>query len=272
MALGDNIGSSIGGFGGGNIGSKVGFQLGGPVGGVVGGLAGRALGSFGFGGFGGFGGKGHHRGALPEFTIPENTPSILDTPNQFRSFRGLGGEGGILTGQRKSINNVFFPALNELRDLQVSAGTRINEINSIRNDLKRQFQSFASATPSSPADMVRRNQGMANVASGLIAGINNFRSDLGLGPRIAPGSQPEQQEGIGDRAGRAAVQVAGRFLRRPQLPERTSFGTGGFTQKSSRGFGDVSELKQEADVIVPSGFTQKQATSPERASRLRNVF
>jgi hypothetical protein len=119
---------------------------------------------------GAFGGKGHHRGSLPDFTVPSNLPSVIDTPNAFRSYRGLGGEGGILTGQTKSIHNSFYPARSELTTLGVQAKEVAQEF------LRVYEQEIAMDRATSPADAIRRNQQAANLTSNLVSFINITRA------------------------------------------------------------------------------------------------
>jgi hypothetical protein len=116
-----------------------------------------------------FGGGGHHTGSLPDFTVPLNTPNIIDTPNRFRSYRGLGGEGGILTGQTKSINETFYPALLELeKDLLGKGRITGDPEKDVVGQFLTQFRAVAPQNSTSPSDAVRRNQQAANLASNLV--------------------------------------------------------------------------------------------------------
>ncbi len=158
----DNVGSQIGSIAGMAIGSVI------PgVGTVLGGLAGNFLGGFG-GGM--FGGGGHHTGSLPDFTVPANTPSIIDTPNAFRSFRGLGGEGGILTGQTKSIHDVWFPTFGEMTALGLLPTGE-------QDKLRKQYDGINTGG-SSPGNAVSRNQQLANMASNAVAFLEQGKKEL----------------------------------------------------------------------------------------------
>ena len=98
-----------------------------------------------------------------------------------------------------------------------------------------------------------------------------FRSAAGQpGQPVQPPTQP-QKPGIskGD-IGRVVVKAARNFIRIPRPSRRPrSRGAGGFVSRDS--FGDISELSQEADRVIPSGFISKQATSAIRSNALDRI-
>lgn len=163
-----------------NLAALAASQAGQKLGGIIGtkleipGLdfAGNAIGSvlggiFG-GSFGGFGGKGHHKVSLPDFTVPSNTPSILDTPARLRSFRGSGGEGGVLTGQKRSVHEVFWPTKTELEHNLRAARVPSEQVGELTDAIRDKFEEFSSPVASSPADSVNKNQALANIASYVV--------------------------------------------------------------------------------------------------------
>lgn len=167
-----------------NIGSTIGSGLGLIAAGPLGALAGNFL-----GGFGGkmFGGGGPRNIPLPDFTVPSNTPSIIDTPNILRHFRGSGGEGGILTGQKKSVHQVFWPAKTELfNQLRQFEGV-VPEAGKVVDALRDEFEKFSNPVASSPGDSVNKNQALANIAShtvSLLDSTNRRLAFLGDNPSV----------------------------------------------------------------------------------------
>lgn len=67
--------------------------------------------------------------------------------------------------------------------------------------------------------------------------------------------------------GRVALRAARGFLRFPTQQPRPS----GFVSKAGVGFRDISELEQDVDRIIPSGFISKQPTTQSRALALRRL-
>jgi hypothetical protein len=120
---------------------------------------------------------------------------------------------------------------------------------------------------------------------GSIGGLSSegFTGNFGDGGSQPPQGDPNtdnlvQKEGIGGRLASKIPGLARQFirpsLRRPIKPRRTS----GFVGKSSSfgsrpasSFADISELRKDADVAIPSGFIRKQQSTANRADALRNI-
>ncbi len=90
----------------------------------------------------------------------------------------------------------------------------------------------------------------------------------------AGATQPEpQKKGIDKKqVGRVAMKAARRFIRFPTREPRgpREFRRSSFISKG-RAMGDISELEQGVDRIIPSGFTSKQPTTQSRALALSSL-
>lgn len=104
--------------------------------------------------------------------------------------------------------------------------------------------------------------------------IDAIRGRLGVTIQDVAGlgkpQPPSQKKGIDKKqVGRVAMKAARQFLRFPTREPR-EFRRSGFISKG-RAMGDISELEQGVDRIIPSGFTSKQPTTQSRALALSSL-
>ncbi len=131
-------------------------------------------------------------------------------------------------------------------------------------------QDFSSTSPAHAVQVVNRAAQAQTTAQEF---ISRFRTEnprnpgvikLGIAERKATKGADIPRKVDKKQIGRVALRAARSFIRLPQAKTRT----GGFV---SKGAFDISELEQDVDRIIPSGFISKQPTTQSRALALNSL-
>jgi len=275
MALGDNLGS-LGSLGRAASGVQSFRSL--IKGDVAGALSGGLFGSSGiFGGGGLFGGGRSERDIrLSALTIPD----ILKE----QGIKIRGAKGG---------------SFGSFRDAAVPLEQQIRSISPAIRNVAKQFEDLGlpdyskeifleehrlSRTPSGHADALRINQSKINLIKNSLDALALFRSNPEfvknaeiVAKQKAEIARRKEEKGPDrprkpkdDNLKRTILRVASQFALRPPL-KKPRVRTSGFVSSGGGGFSDISELSQEADKIIPSGFISKQATTQNRALALDRI-
>ena len=198
----------------------------------------------------------------------------------FRSEFGRQAESNIM-GRRVGIQSAGVSQKTK-RLARFTAGPR-GRGGSVTKSQRRQIPQIRSSLPGQKAELGRLQGEFTrlDVPIADISGLQgvfatNFGGQFKLPPQ--PGGpdfvgpvqeQPSQPRKVDKgRARRAALQAARSFIRVSRRG-RDRVRTGGFVSRI--GIGDISELEQEEDRIIPSGFISKQATTGNRALALNSL-
>ena len=225
-----------------------------------------------------FGGKGHHNIGLPNFDIDKKLLATRGIQLPFgnlssSAFRRLGPK---IAQQQVALQKARQKLISEFRAFGV-AGPELQKINEA-------FSSFSlQRGAGGPAGMQRRGQQQINMLQNLIRKSDQFKLDNPDNPGVrrlleeslltGPIPRSPASETAPDKIKqkkpirRAALRAASRFIR---FPQQEQIGRGGFPSKT-KFFGSISELDQDADRIIPSGFTSKQPTTQNRALALDSL-